>query len=89
MELISQRVALGLPINPKERKRGKSPATASQSRLNLNDEYIADSDSSEASKSQVDVDKWVGRFVEAKSWTGGMKGMFKEGKVRVGLFPVV
>jgi GRAM domain-containing protein 4 len=83
MDIISQRVALGLPVRPtKSRKRNKSSASASSSSFD-----VFGSSSDERSHNiqdsglDVDWDKWKGRLDNAKALPGDIKDSFKDGSV--------
>lgn len=81
VELISQRVALGLPIHPDRRKRDKSNPFASRSRVNVNDDCESDGEDSEVPRSGLNSRKWSGRLEGAMSWTEGMKDKLRDAKV--------
>ena len=89
MELISQRVAVGLPVQPnlpKRRKRDKFTVFTSQSRIDLAGVGAAANEQTGASASQENLNRLVGHFVTAKTWTGGVMEVLKDG--RVGLKPL-
>ena len=80
MELISQRVAKGLPIKPKPRKR-KSPFRsrddlAESSSLADQSRSTGEQDSAENS---VDWEKWGERVDKTKAWAGQVKGVLRDG----------
>ncbi|KAI0692762.1 hypothetical protein BC835DRAFT_1277038 [Cytidiella melzeri] len=85
MDLISQRVALGLPVQPKPKQRGKSSASYSGSFLKHNGGDHLDlghsQDAGDAGNpsNDVDWDKWKGRLDGAKAWSGDVKDSFKDG----------
>lgn len=81
MDLISQRVALGLPLQPARPRRGKPPLSPSRSATDLS-AMSGERTLPETATSSVDWEKWSDRLVDAKAWTGDVKDMFKDGSVR-------
>ena len=84
MDLISQRIAHGLPVRSahRHRKRSQSPAPnpSSISRVpSENDLRGAAFASDEESK--MDWEKWKGRLEDAKTWSGDLAESFKDGTV--------
>lgn len=78
MELISQRVARGLAVKPKRRKR-KTPFG---SRVNLSVEESLErrrqnNGADDSAESSVDWNKWGDRVVRTKAWAGDVKQVFK------------
>ncbi|RPD62914.1 hypothetical protein L227DRAFT_572779 [Lentinus tigrinus ALCF2SS1-6] len=70
MELISQRVARGLPVRPKRGKktgRGSSEANVQQ-------------EEQKGESSSVDWNKWGGRIASTKERAGDLKQMFQDGQ---------
>lgn len=80
MELISQRVALGLPVKPKRRKR----ASPFGSRLNLSSKDVVSDDGRvkivKSNEVVADMKTWGERVVQTKAWAGDVKSIFREGK---------
>lgn len=92
MDVISQRVALGLPVQPKPRKRDRGAMLASSSSFDISGGGHGSSDARSHSSrdpddsgSDVDWDKWKGRLDGAKTLTGDIKDSFKDGTVSVNL----
>lgn len=75
MELISQRVARGLPIKPR-RKKHRTPFG---SRVDLADgESLKDlKTANDPGDRGVDWDKWGGRVIKTKVWADDVKQVFK------------
>jgi GRAM domain-containing protein 4 len=77
MELISQRVARGLPVHPRRRKR----QTPFGSRINPSVEESLENRRRNVSRSNsvdkhVDWNKWGDRVVRTKAWAGDVKQVF-------------
>ncbi|KAI0094874.1 hypothetical protein BDY19DRAFT_915067 [Irpex rosettiformis] len=80
MDLISQRVAQGLPVQPKARKHGKYSFSTNGTRsrdLNGSKSFV-ETDGND-SDPDVDWQKWKGRLEDAKTWHGGLMASFKDG----------
>lgn len=76
MELISQRVARGLPIKPKRKKK----RTPFGSLVDVTDrESLRSLGTSSVLAEDVNWDKWGGRVVRTKAWAGDVKQVFKGG----------
>ncbi|GJE86136.1 hypothetical protein PsYK624_022160 [Phanerochaete sordida] len=76
MELISQRVARGLPIKPRRKKK----RTPFGSRVDVVDRAsLMGLKTADDEDRGVDWDKWGGRVVHAKVWAGDVKQVFKGG----------
>ena len=80
MELISQRIAKGLPIKPKRRKR--------KSHVGSQDDFTGSSsqrdDSNTArerssTEDSLDWEKWGERVDKTKAWAGQVKSALKDG----------
>ncbi|KAI0756961.1 hypothetical protein C8Q80DRAFT_68381 [Daedaleopsis nitida] len=71
MDLISQRVARGLPVRPKRRRHG----------VRSDDEVSArEGGGQESSSSSVDWNKWGGRLASTKERAGEVKQMLQDGQ---------
>ena len=80
MELISQRVARGLPVRPKRRQKG-SRRSSDASVLQ------AERVEGKAESSSVEWNKWGGRIVSTKEKASELKQMFHDGQVCIHLLP--
>ncbi|KAI0669870.1 hypothetical protein C8Q78DRAFT_1079782 [Trametes maxima] len=74
MELISQRVARGLPVRPKRRKHRRHSSDLSVTQSNSGGNVHASESSS------VDWNKWGDRLASTKERTGEIKKIFKDGQ---------
>lgn len=75
MDLISQRVARGLPVRPKRRRRHRESSDAKIASL------AAEGEHDESKSSSVDWNKWGGRIASTKERTGEIKKILKDGQV--------
>ena len=76
MELISQRVAAGLPVKPASKKN----ATRNDSELGLQDD--GHTQSSLDKDQSIDWKKWGARAAIGKGWAGEGKRLMTGGQVR-------
>ncbi|KAI0825106.1 hypothetical protein BC628DRAFT_1419471 [Trametes gibbosa] len=75
MDLISQRVARGLPVRPKRRRHRHAPSDAGIART-----AIAADEEPEQRSTSVDWNKWGDRFVSTKERSGEIKNILKDGQ---------
>ncbi|KIP11934.1 hypothetical protein PHLGIDRAFT_395097 [Phlebiopsis gigantea 11061_1 CR5-6] len=78
MELISQRIARGLPVKPKRKKR-TSPVG---SQANLSEgmssrEQLSSLSTQDPTDTVVDWDKWGGRVTRTHAWAGDVRNVLK------------
>ena len=79
MELISQRVARGLPVRPKRRKgRRRSSEASAISVAGVGERRKHDGSNS----SSIDWNKWGDRLASTKERTSEVKKILKDGQVR-------
>ncbi len=76
MDLISQRVAHGLPVRPKRRKR----ASRGSSEVGV---LQTEEPEGRGESSSVDWNKWGGRITTTKEKAGELKEIFRDGQVCV------
>lgn len=75
MDLISQRVARGLPVRPKKRRRRQHPAEVGVADVTAVDEQ------EQSNSSSVDWNKWGDRLASTKERTGEIKKKLQDGQV--------
>lgn len=75
MDLISQRVARGLPVRPKKRRRRQHPTEAGVADVTAVDEQ------EQSNSSSVDWNKWGDRLASTKERTGEIKKKLQDGQV--------
>lgn len=75
MDLISQRVARGLPVRPRKRRRRQHPAEVGVADVTAVDEQ------EQSNSSSVDWNKWGDRLASTKERTGEIKKKLQDGQV--------
>lgn len=78
MELISQRVARGLPVRPKRRKRAHRRSNSSETLV-----LQSEQQEGKAESTSVDWNKWGGRIATTKEKAGELTDLFRDGQVCV------
>ncbi len=73
MDLISQRVARGLPVRPKRRRRARGGS----------DPHVVQTrrEGTEGKSSSVDWNKWGDRIASTKERAGEFRQIFRDGQV--------
>lgn len=80
MELISQRVARGLPVKPKRKKRvASSTSNVSLAEGLASREQLSFVGTQDTTSAAVDWDKWGGRVTRTQAWAGDVRNALKDG----------